>query len=97
MHPLADFLDWYCSAFICVPDAFVNGREGFFILFIRDRSRVFKVMFPRLSHMLNSISNRSATQSFRGKAYAVALRRTTAMIHCLLKLLFYLFPRNRRS
>ncbi len=55
MHPLANFLDWHGSTFVCIPDPFVNGCEGFFILLIEDGSRVFEVMFLRLGHMLNSI------------------------------------------
>jgi len=44
--------------FIGIPDAFVNGREGLFVLLIKDRSRVFKIEFLGLSHIPNSIPNR---------------------------------------
>ena len=62
MHLLADFFDWYSSTFIGIPDAFVDGREGLFILLIKDRSRVFKIEFLGLSHMPNSIPNRLEMQ-----------------------------------
>ena len=62
MHLLADFFDWYSSAFIGIPDAFVDGREGLFILLIQDRSRIFKIEFLGLSHMPNSIPNRLGMQ-----------------------------------
>jgi len=55
-------LDWYGSTFIGIPDAFLYGREGLFILFVKDRSRVFKEEFFGLSHMPNSIPNCSAMQ-----------------------------------
>ena len=62
MHLLANFFDWYGSTFIGIPDAFVDVREGLFILLIKDKSRVFKIEFLGLSHMPNSILNRSGMQ-----------------------------------
>ncbi len=62
MHLLANFFDWYSSTFIGIPDAFVDGRGGLFILLIKDKSRVFKIEFLGLSHMPNSILNRSGMQ-----------------------------------